>query len=723
NNSNHLRHEVIAARYLRRNPDLPVMNAMQDLSDHGNGAEVYPITRNPRYEMLTEVGTMTSACGLTLFQGASFVAEPVHGLVHRDLWKPAGASFSASRAYQREEFLASTDAWFRPVNFYVGPDGALYLMDYYRLSIEHPEWMSTHTHNSPDLYEGNDRGRIYRIVPEGGSPADRNLRLGEAPDEELVKQLGNANPWWRRNAQRLLMDRKSVAAAPLLERMAREDASAVARLHALWTLDGLGKLDRGLIERALSDPNPGVRENAIILGEAHLPALGAKLIAMASDADPRVEFQLLCTLGFIDSAASRAARDGLLSRRLEDRWMQIAALSASSGDAPRLYEWAQAGAPSEGRTNLIRLAASVIGERQRPAELRKVLASPTAAGLEGLAMGLRAKRGPGAQTMALGQEALLKVFDGDDAPLRKAVLRLLEVTGLPSRAAAGAAARAFDAQAKPDQRADALGLLALADPKPHEAMLRRLVDPGQPEAVQAAAIHALGVIPGEEIGKFLLSKWKTLTAPARSEAADALLNENGRARLLVAAIKDGQVQPWNLVFRHKRRLQMHRDPEIRETARPLLEPKAGEREKVVAQYQPAAERKGDTARGQAVFKEVCAKCHKHNGVGADVGPDLGSVRNRSKQSLLEEILMPNKSISQNYEAYVIETTSGATREGVMGPQTSTTITLRHEDGKEDVIQRSNIKSMYVTNLSAMPADLEHQVSVQQMGDLLEYLTR
>ncbi|MCI0436831.1 MAG: dehydrogenase, partial [Gemmatimonadetes bacterium] len=232
-NSNHLRHEVIAARYLRRNPDLPVASAHQDFSDHGAGAEVYAITRNPRFEMLTEAGTMTSACGLTLFHGASFIAEPVHNLVHRDLWSPAGATFVARRAYERAEFLASTDPWFRPVNFYAGPDGALYLIDYYRLSIEHPEWTSTHTHTSPDLYKGNDLGRIYRIVPEGGAPMPGGIRQDLATDDELVSQLSSPNPWWRRNAQRLLVDRKRAAAVPHLERLAAESPSAVARVHGI----------------------------------------------------------------------------------------------------------------------------------------------------------------------------------------------------------------------------------------------------------------------------------------------------------------------------------------------------------------------------------------------------------------------------------------------------------------------------------------------------------
>jgi putative heme-binding domain-containing protein len=110
-----------------------------------------------------------------------------------------------------------------------------------------------------------------------------------------------------------------------------------------------------------------------------------------------------------------------------------------------------------------------------------------------------------------------------------------------------------------------------------------------------------------------------------------------------------------------------------------------------------------------------------NGEGAEVGPDLATVRHQPKQVLLAAILDPNESLSQGFEAYVVETAGGATVDGVLGPQTATTITLRQEEGKQDVIQRKDIKNMYVTNLSAMPADLEKQIGIQQMADLLEYL--
>ena len=244
--------------------------------------------------------------------------------------------------------------------------------------------------------------------------------------------------------------------------------------------------------------------------------------------------------------------------------------------------------------------------------------------------------------------------------------------------------------------------------------------PEEPEPVQAAAVRALGRIPGEEIAAYLLKNWRHMTGAARAEAADAMYTQPERVKMLLAALQEGEVQAWTLAFRHKRRLIMHPDPAVRDAARPLLEATPADRQALVTRYAAALEGPADPARGRRVFKDACAKCHAFRGEGAQVGPDLATVRHQSKHVLLTEILMPSRAISQGYESYVVETVNG-TLDGVLGPQTPETLTLRHEDGKEDMIRRSDIKGMYVTQLSAMPADLEKQVDPQAMADLLEYL--
>ncbi len=728
NNTYHARHMVIDARYLRRNPDLPLTSAIEDISDYGRPAKVFPIAPRQRFEMLTNVGEFTSACGLTLFNGSFFVAEPAHNLVHRATFGPAGATFVAKRPLAAKEFLASTDPWFRPVNFSIGPDGALYLLDYYRLVIEHPEWMSEAMSQPKDLNAGNDRGRIYRITPAGASlPVVKGLKLSGASTQELVTALGNPNPWWRRTAQRLLMDRKPADAKPALTQLT-ESSQPVARVHALWTLHGLGQLDTAVIERALGDSVAGVRENAIKLAEERLPALGEKLLALKSDPDTRVRFQLLCTLGSLDTPAARAVRDQLLEQGIEDRWMHAAALSASPAEAGRLFarsaQWTNV--ESKGRAALLRSIGSVIGARRNAAEVEGALArlaqaGPTwsrAAALEGIASGMKQ-----AVASARVQQLLISLYQSPEASIRRPALRLLETNGLPSAnqpLLAKAAALAGDANAPDAARADALGLLAISGAAANRALFEKLADSKQPEAVQSSAVRALGRIPGEESGKFLLKNWRGFTSAVRADAADAIYRDPARMPMILSALENGSIQAWTLGFRHKRQLQMHRDPDLRARARKVLDAAEGQRRAVIEKYQPALAEKADAGRGQQIFDNVCSKCHRLNGKGAEVGPDLATVRNQPKQVLLEDILDPNKAISQGFEAYVAETANG-TIDGVMAEQTPASITLRREEGKQDVIARRDIRSLYATNLSAMPGDLEKQIDPRQMADVIEYI--
>ena len=166
---------------------------------------------------------------------------------------------------------------------------------------------------------------------------------------------------------------------------------------------------------------------------------------------------------------------------------------------------------------------------------------------------------------------------------------------------------------------------------------------------------------------------------------------------------------------------MHQDVALRERARALIERPAAEREQVIELYQTALDIAGDAIRGKAIFEEQCSKCHQINGIGKEVGPDLATVRSRPAQLILGDILSPSRSIEPEYESYVVETSDGRTLDGVLGPQTPTSITLRREGGEEDLISRDQIKQMYASELSSMPEDLDKQINVDQMADLIRYI--
>src|SRR5690606_32826272 len=126
-------------------------------------------------------------------------------------------------------------------------------------------WMAEDAASKSNLYDGIDQGRIYRITPTVTSKANwiTGLNLGKSTGAELVQYLDNANAWYRRNAQRMLLDRKDSAIIPQLKEMLRSASTAQGRLHVAWTLQGLGALMTEDVMGLLQDPEPGLRENAM----------------------------------------------------------------------------------------------------------------------------------------------------------------------------------------------------------------------------------------------------------------------------------------------------------------------------------------------------------------------------------------------------------------------------------------------------------------------------
>ncbi|MDE0166054.1 MAG: HEAT repeat domain-containing protein [Bryobacterales bacterium] len=750
NNSRHLRHEVLSSRYLERNPQLRLVRPFEEMSDHGAPAPVFPITVNPRFELLTDAGQMTSACGLTVYLGGafptdfkdgSFVAEPAHNLVHRDIWEPNGATFKARRAHAGREFLASTDRWFRPVNLYIGPDGALYLLDYYREVIEHPEWTAAETYESPHLFDGNDRGRIYRIVPEDGLPSALGLSLRDASDAELVNKLADTNIWWRRMAQRLLVERRSGGSVVLLRAVVEERPSAVARLHALWTLDGMGRLDDDLISLALDDDEPGVRENAILMAEPRLrksPTLIERILPLARDPDPRVRFQILLTLGEMDSAETRRIAEEAFFADIRDPWMRAAALTHSSmspagflRNALRLSELSDR--ESAEHREIFEQLAALVGAAGSESEVADTVGQVARAGperrwwlsalLNGMAVGISSRNAPLSMSSATSLKTLSDFAAQPETDLRGPAIRILEqieTPRLPPRTLTAALGRAQDPGLDPELRADSIRLLAIG-PDPDERRFQLLVIPDEPEAVQAAAVRALARTDDTGLTTFLLAKWRELPPQARNAAGDILAQDDESLALVLNRLEEGDVEPWTVRGQLRRRLIMHDDAPLRERARLLITQPPEQRKQVLAQYRAALDQQGNSEAGRQVFERACSKCHAVDGVGKEVGPDLATVRTRPAEFILNDILLPNQSIEPRYESYVVETNDGRILEGVLGPPSPTVVTLRREEGEQDIISRTDIRGMRSAQLSAMPEDLENQITVEEMAHLIRFI--
>lgn len=761
NNSNQGYHEVIANRYIERNKDLLVSSSIQSMSDHLNAPEVFPTTIHPDRQLLTDVGVMTSGCGITVYQGGefpapfdkniSFIAEPVSNLVHADVLKDNGASFTASALLENKEFLTSTDAWSRPVNFYVGPDGALYVLDYYRRVIESPEWMSEEAIKAGGLYDGSDMGRIYRISAEGQQPASwtKGLSLGKESNENLVKHLSNKNSWWRNNSQRLLVDRKDKRTLPALNEMAVNPQSPMGRLHALWTLEGLGELRFEHIQQALKDEEAGIRENAVKLAEIHLkdyPQLNNSLLSMQNDTDPKVRLQLLLTLGYIDTKESTIARNKLLFKDINDKWVQIAALTAVSSQTESVLQNVINKYRSDipAYASLVQRTSTMIANRgdqkaiaqliQKSTDLNAVKESawqgPMLAGLAAGLESLKSKSPESIKYIISYTNLLIKTFFEHPAKdVRDASLNILKVRGISDDQSTESAIKRSlsiitNRKLTDERRAEAINFIALKDPSPYQAQLKGLIVPQEQYMVQFAALKALSTIPGTSVSEYILQKWAVLTPEIRDAAIGTFLGHQDRISLLLDAIEKNKVQTSSVSFGRSVQLMQNKDDDLRKRARVLFTKNEEEGKKVNKAYQQALELKGDTTKGKAVYLSNCAVCHQMRGkMGVELGPDLGTVHNWTAEIIMANILDPNISISAGYDLWNVEMKSGESFQGIIASETDAAITLRNNGKPEKTISRQDIKEIRSMDISAMPTGLEKKINKQEMADLLAFLRK
>lgn len=761
-NANHLYHEVLANQYLKNNPALLVPNATQNISDHGEAAEIYPITEAPNHQLLTDVGVITSSCGVTWYLGGAFgekfknvtfIAEPVHNLVHADIIKDAGASFVASRLNEKSEFLASKDAWFRPVNFYVGPDGALYVIDYYRQIIEHPEWMSDEITQSGALYNGTDKGRIYRIVPEKGIPMNwlGKLNLSKKTSVELVKLLENENNWYRRTAQRLLLHRQAKETVPALRELISKGTLPEAKVHALWLLDAMKSLGNEDFVYAFESAEAGVRENAIRVAEGYLNSdfkekLEKELLVLQNDDNAKVRFQLLNTLGFLKSPEAEKARLAILKRDFNDRWAGLAGIASFAGKENQIFdlairEFTQKETP-ETDEFFSNLAATIANGDNKEAfsEMMQKMALETpnadgwkAATLNGIAKLWQFKKSPGFLS-AVEKEQLLTHFSPKTSPeLRAAALSLLEVVGLPKgkvldekteMATKILGMPSSDKNPKTDAFCtDAVVLLTQANPNGMRPALQQILTQKYPISVQSAALKALGKTADNQTCLFLLKEMKNFSPSLRKEAVNVFLSKPERINLLLKAIQDKEVEKSVIGWGQMVRLMNYYDVDIRAYARKVLSVNE-DRKAVLNKYMPALEMKGVQSKGKLVFEKNCSSCHQIEGVkGVNFGPDLSTLRSRNATSILTEILNPNNSIADNYDFWTLELKNGSSILGVISQENATGLSVREMGGTESVIQKKDVAKMQKSETSIMPNGLENAISIQEMADLIAFIKK
>lgn len=722
-------HFTLADQYLRRNPHVPPPGGQRDLWTATDWRTIYPRSEKSVFFHPSEVGRFTSANSTIIYrdelfgsEAAShwFVSEPTHNLVHREVMSPEGISFLTRRVPEEEraEFLASEDTWFRPNMLRTGPDGALWIADMYRQIIDHPQYIPADQHARLNFRRGDDRGRIYRVLPRGMKARSVPTLTG-LDDHELAALLASPNGTLRDMVQKQLVWDERTGAGEQLVALAAGGERPATRLQALWTLKGLNLLTPDVVATAFSDPHPLVRRGGIRLAEGMFdsdPGLSAQLVELVDDPDPRVRLQLACTLGETNAPeAGRALAELALADADEPAIAAAIVSSANPQNVGRVLSGMLDGMPEKSPLLVSKLLISAVGYGEidaATAALAEVVAPPAKN---------RSYEPWQLTTLAdfcerlRGQKRFLATLLPADAPVYERVQQFF--AALP--------ATIENPDAPYAMRLEATRLLG--EPSGSTGapqLLSRLLEPRQPAAIQLAAVKAIARRGGAGAAEQLLAGWSGYSPQVRDAAVDVLIGKTEWALTLLDAIEQGVVAYNGLDATKRRRLADHRSEEVRQRVAGLSEGALDQdRRALVDQWQAALQLQGDPAQGALVFQKHCATCHRLQGQGHEVGPDLAALSDKSPAFLLESILDPSRSVDARFLNYAAATDEGRTYAGILVQESAASITLLGPDGKRAELMRERLEALECTNQSMMPDGLERDVTPQQLADLIAYVAQ
>jgi putative heme-binding domain-containing protein len=681
------------------------------------------------------------------YRGKLYMGNIHGGCINADALHRRGSTYLAT---PEPDLLTANDPWFMPVAQKTGPDGCLYILDWYD---------RYHCYQDANRDPGGiDRlkGRLYRLR-YGQTPRVRGLDLAAEPDDRLLERLGTPNDFWRHTAQRLLAERCWSAAPSDPERVAwlRQRLEALAlgaaelahRRHALFTLVSSGPLPEATLLRLLAADDPVVRAWGVrAAGNQRTvsAAVRQKLAELARDREPAVQLQVAITAGkltafdpwplWIDVLAT-GGNDPLLppivwqnlQPRLPAEADRMVALVRAAGVGrapglaaivPRAIERLLAVRPlpaepiaslwealRDARAEEARQVLLALAERCQTGELRGEARQALQATLAPALAPLRQLPPTDGQRVAA---AMLTLSWGDPHetelvrqtladPRGEVALRLAALAALLAAADPQALATALEVlrtNPSPELAAGVLGLLSrAAQPELAQELLR--IYPALPSSLQPRVIELLTQRPswGQAV----------VQALAAGQLPAAALNVNQVQRLLAtgdAALREALQRHWGTV-------RTTRDPQ---------------RERVVADMRRLLRlSSGDPLRGREVFRRVCAQCHRLFGEGQDVGPDLTLNGRGSLDQLVSNVFDPSLVIGTAYQARTVLTTDGRILTGLLVEDSPQRVVLKLQGGKLETIPRDEIDQLRTSELSLMPEGLEKQLAPQEIADLFALL--
>ena len=628
------------------------------------------------YVQIDQVGRFTAAAGCAIYEGGAwpekwnysyFTAEPTLNIVHHQFVQPDGVSYSVSKEKGREEteFIRSTDLWFRPIDTRIGPDGGLYLIDFYNQAVMHNDTRGP-KHGPANAAVRPDRdhyfSRIWKVQHKEAKTLPV-LDLDRTDAAGLVAAIHTSpNAHVKKTALRLLQENHATdpRVAELTPVMG---SAALARYHAVQAVTTPAGRATVLVD--YTNATDDWTRSAIIAGaQKHRP-------------------------DFLTSAL--ATKDNLAL----ESFVRTLAASVIERNAPRLTQAAAAhpGPLSAG------LLDNLVALDNRLPKLDK----PTADALRTLI------EHPATTPSALPLAAAWNKEGELDKAIARGSSRLLPLLSDPKTPDAYRAASATSLLALARTRSQALTLIGSL-----------LIDPKLPSASQKALLAAVGNLRGTDAAEVLVNTYAKTKDPSvfeivlqRPEFAVALLTAVERNRIPVIALGSANID----------RLRNHPGDRVSSTANRVFGPIRAanqEKEALVAQLLPEVEKPGNIANGRTLFTAACAICHKLGDIGMrDVGPPLAGIGSHGALALLTAIVDPNRSVEPNYWQWDITTKNNQTYSGVMVSETNTSVTLRNQGGDTE-IKAADIVTRTNTRRSLMPEGFEG-LEASNLRDLVAFM--
>jgi putative heme-binding domain-containing protein len=650
--------------------------------------------------------------------------------------EPDGSTFTTRF---QEDFLVSTDRWFRPVKSVVGPEGALYIADWYDYNISH----SDPKDRSKWYLPSRDTGRIWRVVPEGMIPrAGTRLPLCRLTSQELVNLLDRPNAWYAREARRILMERRDPAVCPRLIAIVRDAQDDRMALEALWALHVSGGLTEDLSLELLGHRSEHVRAWTVrLLGDRRqvAPRIAQRFVELARhEPSPTVRSQLACTCKRLPGPVALPIVEQLLGR----------AEDVADPHIPLLVWWAIEDKAVSDRALVLSLVSSAEGWNRPIARAfvverlaRRYLAEGQADGSFACARLLELAPTAAERERLVGaleQQMEGQHFDRAPQALAAALKPMLE-QGRPSSALirlglrlglAGTDAlaldRAADHRLAVNERAEfvrTLGELRRPDSRP---VLLGLLTAGEPDAVRTAALLAVQRYDDPALAWAVIGQYPAMPPGLKATARDVLVSRPAWAAAMLDAVERGLMPAGDFTLDQIRRVVLHQEPSLTGRTEKLwgrVRPATSRQKqgRILAVSQILAQQRGDPNRGKPLVVKTCLNCHQLFGEGEKIGPDLTAADRQNLSVLLPNVIDPAAVIREGYQQYNVATTDGRVLSGLLAENSGGKVTVLDAKGVRTPLRDTEVDAITSSDASLMPEGLLDTFSDQELRDLFAYL--